>query len=84
MLRTVRRGAVPLPCCLTTGFPLARAVEIDLLERPTGGISLARAVEIDLLERPTGPVRQRGEELEPTPRPFQSRTLRLTPAVADA
>jgi alpha-mannosidase len=52
--------------------------------RVAAGFPLARAVETDLLERPTGPVRQRGEELELTLRPFQIRTLRLTPAAADA
>ena len=52
--------------------------------RVAAGFPLASAVETDLLERPAGPLRQRGAKLEPTLRPFQIRTLRLTRGTADA
>lgn len=51
--------------------------------RLTAGFPLSAAAETDLLERPTAPPMQpRGAALELTLRPFQIRTLRLTPSLA--
>jgi alpha-mannosidase len=52
--------------------------------RVSAGFPLARAEETDLLERRTETLRAQGAELELTLRPFQIRTLRLTPGTADA
>jgi alpha-mannosidase len=47
------------------------------------GFPLERAEETNLLEKPTGPIPVQGNAIQLTLRPFQIRTLRLTPGKAD-